>query len=67
MNREQKIQFLKDLEAGKAALKPETDLSDLPVWMIDADGGATDLKTQERLTKEELENRHKGIHTIVFE
>ena len=64
MTREEKIKFLKDLASGKVSDLPKS-LEDREVWFVDS-GMATNERTGETITEDELDSRNKGLTPIVF-
>ena len=68
MTREQKIKLLKDLMTGKINLSEAMPrpLSEYTVWFVNQDGTATNKRTGEKITQEQLEKRHQGKDVITF-
>ncbi len=66
MNRQDKINLLKEIASGKILIEDLTPTKANNVWFVDA-GILTNAKTGEVLTNAEFETRYKNSLTVKFE
>lgn len=64
MNRQEKIELLKSIAAGKATINDANRLEDAEIWLIDSDK-AENLKTGESLTLEQYNLKPKKDTQII--
>ena len=66
MNRQDKINLLKEIASGKMSIEDLTSINANNIWFVD-EKILTNVKTGEVITKTDFEARNKNSLTITFE